>query len=72
MSPKFCGIRINKGTHYALQEADIVKLIKLFRFRRYGRIERKNMERMPKQMVAARVDGIRQMGRTWERWIDEV
>jgi len=27
---------------------------------------------MPKQMVAARVAGIKKMGRPWKRWIDEV
>jgi len=27
---------------------------------------------MPKEIVAARVDGIRKMGRTWKRWADDV
>ena len=37
-----------------------------------GRFEREYKERIPKQTVAARVVGIRKMGRPWERWTDDV
>jgi DNA-binding transcriptional regulator of glucitol operon len=37
-----------------------------------GRVERKNKKRIPKQMVAARVEGIRKMERPWKRWTDDV
>jgi len=50
-----------------LQATDIVKFIKSLRLRWYGLIERKNKERIQKQLVVARVDMIKKMGRPWNR-----
>jgi hypothetical protein len=38
----------------------------------YGHIERMNNERMPKQIVTARMEGTRKRGRPWNTWTDEV
>lgn len=52
--------------------ADTVKFIKSLRLRLCGLTERMNNERMPKQIVIARTEEIREGGNPWKRWNEEV
>jgi hypothetical protein len=65
-------LRTNKEVQDILQGADIVKFKKLPTLRSYGYIEMTNKERMPKQIVTARMAEIRKRGRQWKRWTDEI
>jgi hypothetical protein len=55
-----------------LQGADIVKFIKSCRIGWYGHVERMQKQRMPKQIAATTIEGIRKRGRPRKRWKDEV
>jgi hypothetical protein len=55
-------IKTNKGRQAILQEADIVKFIKLLRLRWYGHNEMMN-NGVPKQIMTARMEGTRKTGR---------
>jgi hypothetical protein len=52
--------------------ADIVKFTNSLRLRCSEHNERMNNERMPKQVVNARMEGIRKREKQWKRWTDEV
>jgi hypothetical protein len=55
-----------------LQRATILKFIKLLRLRRDGHTESLNNERIPKQIVTARMEQIGKRGRPWKGWTYEV
>jgi hypothetical protein len=65
-------IRTNKQIQDLSQEEDIVKFIKLLRFRWHGYTGEVNNERMPQKVVTTRMEGIMKRGRLWKRWSDEV
>jgi len=65
-------IRTNKQIQDLLQEEDIVKLIKLLRFRWHGYTGRMNNERMPKKVVTTRMEGVVKTGRPRKRWSGDV
>jgi hypothetical protein len=56
-------IRTNKEIEDILEGADIVKFIKYLRLRWCGHIERMNNERMPKKIMATKMEGTRKRGR---------
>jgi hypothetical protein len=65
-------IRTNKEIKYILQGEDIVTFIKSSRIRWYGHVERMQNQKIPKQIVAATIEGKRKRGRPRKRWKDEV
>jgi hypothetical protein len=65
-------IGTNKEIKDILQGTDVVKFVKSLRLRWCGHGERMRIQRMPKQIVIATMEGTRKTGRPCNRWRDEV